>query len=569
MTIHFPLVAAHPLDAVDAWFQDLGPRYIGRIAPDDPLLRVQTASAGWRVRTLGRELVTVVDQAFPFSRPSVYLRNVAGRLPHVEHDGKLCLRNPAVPSDPVTAIASALGEARQLLRDISAGAEEDDFQEDFGLYWAQDATSSRKARLLLPQERGTSYATWFSTDQAVYVFASGSEARRWWMHRYGTDLTKLRRTAAIELTSLPHPESYPSTGAELWSLVEQRSEHGVDVLGELLLQAPKSFPLVLMGAAPSGRRHEVVIVLARPLDLKGIPLSRRELERGFDRGKAPAETICGRYTLARLKSVALDAANTRLPYVERDRLAQARVAIVGCGALGSGVARLLAKSGVGHLVMVDPEALGWENIRRHQLGAGHVDCAKAAALAQAIAQENPDIGSTSSYDTSVQALLEANPTALASLNLVVSCTADWAANSALDHHLSQQADGPVALYAWMEAHALASHAVLIMPGGSFRAGFDPAGHPRMAASVSQKPAPAECGGMTSPFGAVELSYAETLASRLALDFLRGRCDKTVWRTWLTDAGSLEDAEGSWTDAWTAARGRPASLGEMAAGPWWE
>ena len=86
--------------------------------------------------------------------------------------------------------------------------------------------------------------------------------------------------------------------------------------------------------------------------------------------------------------------STRLPYPERDRLTAARVAVVGCGALGSGVARLLARSGVGHLVLIDPEPLGWERTSGgHQLGAGAVGLPKATTLAQAVAHENPDIGS--------------------------------------------------------------------------------------------------------------------------------------------------------------------------------
>lgn len=569
MTIHVPPVAVDPLDAVEAWFQGLAPRYLGRVPADDPLLGGATGSVGWRLQTLGHELVVVVDGSFPFSRPLVYLRGMSRRLPHVEHGGKICLRNPEVPSDPVMAVTSALGEARQLLRDIAAGKEEDDFQEDFGLYWAQDASNGHRARLLLPSGRGTAHAAWVGTGAAIYVFASGIDARRWWKHRYGADLAQVRRAATIELTSLPHPDRYPSTGAELWSLIEQRSEQGSEILGELLLQMPKGLPLVLTGKAPSGRRHAVAVFLARPRDHKGMPQHRRVMEFGYDRGKAPSSVLCGRYTLTRIKADALDAANTRLPYGERDRLARSRVAVIGCGALGSGVARLLAKSGVGHLVLVDPETLGWENIRRHQLGAGYVGHAKASALAAAIAQENPDIGSATAIDVRIQALLASDPAAFKDIDLVVACTGSWAANAALDHHLSSTGAEFPALYAWMEAHALASHAVLVMPGGSFRAGFDAAGQPRMEASNSLKPAPAECGGFTSPFGAIELAYAETLTSRLALDFLRGKSAMSVWQTWLADKTALQDAQAAWTPEWITARGEPSPIGGVSVAPWWE
>lgn len=568
MTIHVPPKALDPLDALDAWFQGLGPRYLGRIGPDDPLVHGSPTSVGWRLATLGRELVIIVDADFPFGRPRIYLQSMTDRLPHVERDGKLCLRNPAVPSDPVTAVASAVGEARQLLRDISDGIEDDDFQEDFGLYWLQDASAKRRARLLVPREQGTGYGTWFETVEAVYVFESAPRAQRWWNHRYGDNLSKLRRAATIELSSLPSPALYPSSAAELWKLVEQRSIGGVDILEELVSQTPKAFPVVLLGTSPSGRRHAVVVLLSRPSDGRRKASNRREMENGYGRGRTPADILFARYTLARLKTEFLDAANSRLPYGEEQILSNARVALVGCGALGSGVAKLLAKSGVGHLVLIDPEALGWDNIRRHQLGAAHVGKAKATALSQVIARENPDIGSTAAYCTSLQQLLRTKPEAIENLDLVISCTADWAANAALDEYLTDGAERPAALYAWLEAHALASHAVLILPGASFRTGFDPAGHPRMAATASGKLAPPECGGTTSPFGAIELAHAETLTSRLALDFLRRKCLTTTWRTWLTDEISLEDAEGSWAGDWIIARGRPTAFGEVVVGPWW-
>jgi hypothetical protein len=331
---------------------------------------------------------------------------------------------------------------------------------------------------------------------------------------------------------------------------------------------PKKLLVVLEGAAPSGRRHIGSLLLCRPVDAKDDPVRRREMEKGYSRGAVPADVLCRRYEVLRLKSEALDAANTRMPYAERERLAEARVAVVGCGALGSGVAQLLAKSGVGHVILVDPETLGWENIRRHELGAGYVGRKKARSLAMAIAQENPDIGSTEPFDMTVQALLGSDPGKLTSSDLIVACTGSWSADAALDHHLSLNG-GPPVVYAWMEAHALASHAVLLMQPDSFARGFDPAGMPRLTASETRKPAPPGCGDLTSPFGAVELGHAETLASRLALDFLRGKVARTIWRTWLTDAESLQDAEGTWTHAWIAERGQPSPLGGMTTGNWWE
>jgi molybdopterin/thiamine biosynthesis adenylyltransferase len=226
---------------------------------------------------------------------------------------------------------------------------------------------------------------------------------------------------------------------------------------------------------------------------------------------------------------------------------------------------LLAKSGVGNLILIDPEKLGWENIRRHQLGSAAVGQFKASYMATAIAQQNPDIRSTAAAITEVEVLLAHDPTAISDVDLVVACTAAWSANSALD--ALSRAGGPPVVYGWMEAHAVAAHALLIGEGDAYSDGFDEAGNPFFTASVSKKPIPAECGAQSSPFGAIELAQAEALTARLALDFLRGKVTGTTWRTWLTDAEYLAESEAHWTPEWVEARGVPDAHGGISTGGW--
>ncbi|OWA37488.1 thiamine biosynthesis protein ThiF [Saccharibacillus sp. O16] len=49
------------------------------------------------------------------------------------------------------------------------------------------------------------------------------------------------------------------------------------------------------------------------------------------------------------------------------RLAEASVAIVGCGALGSAIAETLTRAGVGELHLVDRDYVEWSNLQRQQL----------------------------------------------------------------------------------------------------------------------------------------------------------------------------------------------------------
>lgn len=49
------------------------------------------------------------------------------------------------------------------------------------------------------------------------------------------------------------------------------------------------------------------------------------------------------------------------------RLAAARVAIVGCGALGTHLADMLARAGVGKLILLDRDVVEWSNLQRQNL----------------------------------------------------------------------------------------------------------------------------------------------------------------------------------------------------------
>jgi molybdopterin-synthase adenylyltransferase len=78
----------------------------------------------------------------------------------------------------------------------------------------------------------------------------------------------------------------------------------------------------------------------------------------------------------------------------QDRLAQARVAVVGCGATGSALASLLARAGVGYLRIIDRDYIEPSNLQRQVL-FDEADAAaslpKAVAAAKKISAFNSDI----------------------------------------------------------------------------------------------------------------------------------------------------------------------------------
>ena len=75
-------------------------------------------------------------------------------------------------------------------------------------------------------------------------------------------------------------------------------------------------------------------------------------------------------------------------------LTQARVAVLGCGALGSVAAEILARAGVGRLRLIDRDVVEWTNLQRQSLfdQRNAVEgTAKAQAAAQRLASINDAI----------------------------------------------------------------------------------------------------------------------------------------------------------------------------------
>jgi adenylyltransferase/sulfurtransferase len=89
------------------------------------------------------------------------------------------------------------------------------------------------------------------------------------------------------------------------------------------------------------------------------------------------------------------------------RLAQARVAVVGCGALGSTQAELLARAGVGFLRLIDRDYLEWSNLQRQSL-YGEKDVEDALPKAAAAAERLMAVNSSIKVEPAVSDLTPAN-----------------------------------------------------------------------------------------------------------------------------------------------------------------
>jgi molybdopterin/thiamine biosynthesis adenylyltransferase len=106
------------------------------------------------------------------------------------------------------------------------------------------------------------------------------------------------------------------------------------------------------------------------------------------------------------------------------------VAIVGVGAIGSVVADLLHRHGVGRLVLVDGDVLKPGNTTRHLLGNEYVGLNKAIGMERMLSQRLRDRSTVTAIDAAVTALDPA-VNLLDTVDVVVDATADGRATALL------------------------------------------------------------------------------------------------------------------------------------------
>jgi proteasome lid subunit RPN8/RPN11 len=150
---------------------------------------------------------------------------------------------------------------------------------------------------------------------------------------------------------------------------------------ELLVLAPEGYPALpplALVTPPGGEPRQLQLVW--PLDAPEAGRLARALRAALaDAGGAPGD------------AVVRDGLRARTAGLLGDTLAARTVLVVGCGSVGSYVAEQLVRSGVGALVLVDPEPVEAANLSRTAYEAADVGSPKVEALAARLLRIRPGL----------------------------------------------------------------------------------------------------------------------------------------------------------------------------------
>ena len=224
-----------------------------------------------------------------------------------------------------------------------------------------------------------------------------------------------------------------------------------------------------------------------------------------------------------------------------------KILMVGQGSLGSMVTYLLAKAGVGEIILIDPETLIDANIGRHILGIDSLGESKVRGMKRRLKNDAPGVkvrGIASHLHTAIND----DPELLNNIDLVIVTTADLSSERIL-WELKAGGSQWGLIQAWSEPYAQVGHA-LYAPSGAYDARymFDHNGDFVKKFSKWKDRGfislPA-CGEGFIPGGPILLNTIAGMVANIAIGKLSGEDTNEQWFTLVNDVSEILKSGGDY------------------------
>lgn len=190
--------------------------------------------------------------------------------------------------------------------------------------------------------------------------------------------------------------------------------------------------------------------------------------RGAQRGAGFARIA--KANAGRIEVVRYSGARIDLPSIfgrnmhKQSPLTGRRIALIGCGTIGSHLAKFLVQSGAGHeggaFLLIDNQSFEPGNVGRHYLGAARIGEWKAEAVKQELQSQFAE-----AHIRAARVDAEGMLANLASYDLVVDATGEEALSLALNHGFvarrREEEHAPDVIHVWLFGNGAAGQALLV------------------------------------------------------------------------------------------------------------
>lgn len=521
---------------------------------------IAEASAGWKIELPKgfvqcpdvNYLLVVIDAQFPLSQPRVLAPEACRDFawPHVEAEGLLCLNATPSNGDSGQRVMRHIIWAQELLN-FPVEKIRAEFEREFSSYWFHKASISSNCTsilsLLAPTARSREIVWFHDLGNTRIVVADDKASLSLWLRNAGVNPSeKSIHSSWLEWLPRPWiPSEFPQNGKDVLDYVPTEIANAKLRLGKL-------FPVIFGAETVSG-----VVFVATVL--QGI--SEAKLIKGFRNiSKVPKANILNAFASQKVFRYPVDRVDgswihgrdhdSMHPYISKRK-----VAIIGCGALGASIARLLAESGITEFILIDHDFLSPPNISRHALGMEYLLMNKAEATALMLKRAFPHIKVTQDIRKKFEYVSPEQLNNLSDCDVVISCGISYEGDAKIDSWRQSLKSPPAHISCWTEEFAIVGHAVGLLGKDSLHAAFDEEQRVQFRLTDWQAESgalivEAGCGNVFQPHGAVDLQATISLAARMALDIISNELTQSTRRVWMGNKGEVTKRGGHLLDTFT-------------------
>jgi molybdopterin-synthase adenylyltransferase len=483
---------------------------------------------------------------FPLTLPDIFvvLPDVLGTIPHIERDGRVCYRpDEGLLIDyrvPLQVLEEAIEMAVETIAAGISGVNAADFLDELEAYWRQLTEEDAVQCYVDPDDtlrrvdvgRPRRNRPTLVADSFAKVQAFRGDPRLEPPPLFAAHYVPLR-TSVLEERFRPRDfESLEWTRHLVSTHLSAENRKELERLGA------RNYPraLVVLGVPrPKGGKTLV------GLDYEGVT-GGSPLRHGAPRRPA-------RYVALQRRDRAVIAARAEGALAMSTR----RIGLVGCGSVGGYLALQLARAGVGHLTLIDPDKLTAQNAFRHVLGSSAIGTPKVDAMKRELTAKVPYVD-VALHRTRIEEALQSREIDIGKLDLLIYAAGDPTVGLYVNEQLHGVSDAPALLFTWLEPYGIGGHALLTKTHGEDARGcfgclFDSPidGETRHNRADFAEPGQyfakdvSGCATMYTPYADLDAARTAELAARLALDFLRGRSVGHPLLSWKGDSEAFRAA----------------------------
>lgn len=485
-----------------------------------------TVKIGTLVENLNVNLLVNIPFNFPDSFPNIKLDDRSFQqlypLPHLNKFSTLCLFDEVVaspnPDNPLGILDASIKKAKELLKSGILEENINDYTDEFETYWAEDSkdfylsivTSAQEPKMvyLVPFK----YGNWHEKG----IFSDNKNEAIMWIQNLGGSFNEEEITQVLYIPlnqQLKFP--FPKDNKDIYHLLREGKSGSLKEYFQYLSKFKR--PTKVLFSVQSDNNYSwgawehlqpfkkiVSKYKGRKKVQKGIKGFRVNSQNGWLEivKEFPKREII-KYSVEDVSAFRL---KTRGGDGKLDNIGL-KIAIVGCGAVGSHLAQGLFDIGIQHLLLVDSDRLSFENVNRHLCGVNQVGQFKTEAIKNRLRRHYPT-SQIHVYNDNVLSLIQANPNTLNPYDLIILAISNSPAEIRINElQMNNVINSPI-LNVWVEPYLAGGHGVWIEPGNSvpIKMLFDNGSYKYQILKNGNLYSKKELGCNTSyvPYGALEL-----------------------------------------------------------------